>query len=121
MNLNNHEIVSIKELNEVLGFIKKHSNANSSIDINFKNPVLSAKNGHCTPPAPEKSEHSKTTNKVLTHKLLPQNVVWFIFAVFRGSHNPSLPISLKEHEIAKLQDYKSSLINSLVTGKVKVC
>ncbi|MBW8243159.1 hypothetical protein K1F50_10135 [Muricauda oceani] len=28
---------------------------------------------------------------------------------------------LKEQEIAKLQEHKSSLINSVVTGKVKVC
>ena len=30
-------------------------------------------------------------------------------------------ISLKQQEIAKLKEYKSSLINSVVTGKVKVC
>lgn len=30
-------------------------------------------------------------------------------------------ISLKEQEISKLREYKSSLINSVVTGKVKVC
>ena len=30
-------------------------------------------------------------------------------------------ISIKEQEIEKLQEYKSSLINSVVTGKVKVC
>lgn len=30
-------------------------------------------------------------------------------------------ISLKNKEIAKLKEYKSSLINSVVTGKVKVC
>ncbi|GFD75182.1 type I restriction endonuclease subunit S [Tenacibaculum sp. KUL113] len=30
-------------------------------------------------------------------------------------------ISLKEQEIEKLQEYKSSLINSVVTGKVRVC
>lgn len=30
-------------------------------------------------------------------------------------------ISLKEKEISKLQEYKSSLINSVVTGKVRVC
>lgn len=30
-------------------------------------------------------------------------------------------IGLKEQEIEKLQEYKSSLINSVVTGKVKVC
>jgi type I restriction enzyme S subunit len=30
-------------------------------------------------------------------------------------------ISLKQQEISKLQEYKSSLINSVVTGKVKVC
>lgn len=30
-------------------------------------------------------------------------------------------INLKQEEIAKLKEYKSSLINSVVTGKVKVC
>jgi len=30
-------------------------------------------------------------------------------------------ISLKQQELAKLKEYKSSLINSVVTGKVKVC
>ena len=30
-------------------------------------------------------------------------------------------ISLKQQEIAKLKEYKSSLVNSCVTGKVKVC
>jgi type I restriction enzyme S subunit len=30
-------------------------------------------------------------------------------------------ISLKQQEIAKLKEYKSSLINGVVTGKVKVC
>lgn len=30
-------------------------------------------------------------------------------------------MSLKEQEISKLQEYKSSLINSVVTGKVRVC
>jgi type I restriction enzyme S subunit len=30
-------------------------------------------------------------------------------------------VSLKQQEIAKLKEYKSSLINSVVTGKVKVC
>ncbi|MCZ4319174.1 restriction endonuclease subunit S [Aequorivita viscosa] len=30
-------------------------------------------------------------------------------------------ISLKQHEIEKLKEYKGSLINSCVTGKVKVC
>lgn len=30
-------------------------------------------------------------------------------------------ISLKEQEITKLQEYKSSLINSVVTGKIRVC
>lgn len=30
-------------------------------------------------------------------------------------------INLKEQEISKLQEYKNSLINSVVTGKVRVC
>lgn len=30
-------------------------------------------------------------------------------------------INLKQQEIVKLKEYKSSLINSVVTGKIKVC
>ena len=30
-------------------------------------------------------------------------------------------IGLKQQEIAKLKEYKSSLINGVVTGKVRVC
>ena len=30
-------------------------------------------------------------------------------------------ISLKEQEIEKLKEYKATLINSAVTGKIKVC
>lgn len=33
----------------------------------------------------------------------------------------SIAISLKEQEIEKLKEYKASLINSVVTGKVRVC
>jgi type I restriction enzyme S subunit len=33
----------------------------------------------------------------------------------------SIAISLKEKEIEKLKEYKASLINSAVTGKIKVC
>ena len=32
----------------------------------------------------------------------------------------SMAISLKEQEIEKLKEYKSTLINSAVTGKIKV-
>jgi len=37
-----------------------------------------------------------------------------------ASHKIETAISLKKQEIAKLKEYKSSLINSVVTGKVKV-
>ena len=33
----------------------------------------------------------------------------------------STAISLKEQEIEKLKEYKATLINSAVTGKIKVC
>ncbi|MBA6152398.1 restriction endonuclease subunit S [Gelidibacter maritimus] len=39
----------------------------------------------------------------------------------RASQKIDTAISLKQQEIAKLQEYKRSLINSVVTGKVKVC
>jgi len=38
-----------------------------------------------------------------------------------ASQKIEIAISLKQQEIEKLKEYKSSLINSLVTGKVKVC
>jgi type I restriction enzyme S subunit len=38
-----------------------------------------------------------------------------------GSQKIETAISLKQQEIAKLKEYKSSLINGVVTGKVKVC
>ncbi|UMB60847.1 restriction endonuclease subunit S [Lutibacter sp. A80] len=38
-----------------------------------------------------------------------------------GSEKIETAISLKQQEIEKLKEYKSSLINSVVTGKVKVC
>jgi type I restriction enzyme S subunit len=38
-----------------------------------------------------------------------------------GTKKIETAISLKQQEIAKLKEYKSSLINSVVTGKVKVC
>jgi type I restriction enzyme S subunit len=37
------------------------------------------------------------------------------------SENIEIALSLKETEIEKLKEYKSSLINSAVTGKIKVC
>ena len=37
-----------------------------------------------------------------------------------ASHKIDTAISLKTHEIEKLKEYKSSLINSVVTGKVRV-
>jgi type I restriction enzyme S subunit len=36
-------------------------------------------------------------------------------------HSFTTAISLKEQEIEKLKEYKASLINSAVTGKIKVC
>ncbi|CAM1361298.1 conserved protein of unknown function [Tenacibaculum soleae] len=38
-----------------------------------------------------------------------------------GTQKIETAISLKQQEIGKLKEYKSSLINSVVTGKVKVC
>ena len=38
-----------------------------------------------------------------------------------GSQKIEIAISLKQQEIEKLKEYKSSLINSVVTGKVRVC
>lgn len=38
-----------------------------------------------------------------------------------ASRNIETAIGLKQQEIAKLKEYKSSLINGVVTGKVRVC
>jgi type I restriction enzyme S subunit len=38
-----------------------------------------------------------------------------------GCQKIETAIGLKQQEIAKLKEYKSSLINSVVTGKIKVC
>lgn len=38
-----------------------------------------------------------------------------------ASQKIEISISLKQQEIAKLKEYKSSLINGVVTGKVRVC
>ena len=48
--------------------------------------ALFAKNGHSTPPLPEKIEHQTITDKILTYDLLIQHIGWFNFAVFSGSH-----------------------------------
>ncbi|MES2648115.1 MAG: restriction endonuclease subunit S [Bacteroidota bacterium] len=40
--------------------------------------------------------------------------------ISRSSHQISNAISLKEKEIEKLKEYKATLINSVVTGKIKV-
>ena len=48
-----------------------------------------------------------------------QNEIVFYINII--SNKIETAISLKEQEISKLQEYKSSLINSVVTGKVKVC
>jgi type I restriction enzyme S subunit len=44
-----------------------------------------------------------------------------LFRYEKDSNKIETAISLKQQEIAKLKEYKSSLINSVVTGKVKVC
>ena len=42
-------------------------------------------------------------------------------AIETASQKIETTINLKHQEIEKLKEYKSSLINSVVTGKVKVC
>ena len=66
----------------------------------------------------------------ITQSLLKQPTVWFpskkeqkeiINYLDSGAKKIETAINLKLQEIEKLKEYKSSLINSVVTGKVKVC
>ena len=41
-------------------------------------------------------------------------------SIEKGINKIATAISLKEQEIGKLKEYKSTLINSAVTGKIKV-
>ena len=43
-----------------------------------------------------------------------------LFHIDKGSTKIATAISLKEQEIEKLKEYKATLINSAVTGKIKV-
>lgn len=66
----------------------------------------------------------------ITQSILKQPTVWFpskkeqkkiVDYLDDGTKKIETAISLKQQEIEKLKEYKSSLINSVVTGKVKVC
>lgn len=65
----------------------------------------------------------------ITQSILKEPTVWFpskkeqkeiIDYLDDGTKKIETAISLKQQEIAKLKEYKSSLINSVVTGKVKI-
>jgi type I restriction enzyme S subunit len=65
----------------------------------------------------------------ITQSILKQPIVWFpskkeqkeiIDYLDSGTKKIETAISLKQQEIEKLKEYKSSLINSVVTGKVRV-
>ena len=63
-------------------------------------------------------------NKILNFKvaLPPHNEIKKItHYIEKASQKIETAISLKQQEIEKLKEYKSSLINSVVTGKVRVC
>ncbi|ARV06100.1 hypothetical protein BTO04_05005 [Polaribacter sp. SA4-10] len=70
----------------------KQANLSNNNVVNIKMPI---------PPRNERTEISKY--------------------IENGCGKIETAISLKQQEIAKLKEYKSSLINSVVTGKVKVC
>lgn len=66
----------------------------------------------------------------ITQSILKQPTVWYpskkeqkeiVDYLDSGTKKIETAISLKQQEIAKLKEYKSSLINSVVTGKVRVC
>lgn len=66
----------------------------------------------------------------ITQSILKQPTVWFpskdeqkeiVDYLDSGTKKIETAISLKQQEINKLTEYKSSLINGVVTGKVKVC
>lgn len=63
-------------------------------------------------------------NKILKFKvaLPPKNEIEAIIKYNKNVNNKITDaISLKEKEIEKLKEYKATLINSAVTGKIKVC
>jgi len=66
----------------------------------------------------------------ITQSILKEPTVWFpskneqikiVNYLDLGTKKIETAIRLKQQEIEKLKEYKSSLINSVVTGKVKVC
>ncbi|MBE7629571.1 restriction endonuclease subunit S [Tenacibaculum piscium] len=66
----------------------------------------------------------------ITQSILKQPYVWFpskeeqkeiVDYLDLGTKKIARAIGLKSEEIEKLKEYKSSLINSVVTGKVRVC
>jgi len=66
----------------------------------------------------------------ITQSILKEPTVWFpllkeqkeiVDYLDLGTQKIETAISLKQQEIAKLKEYKISLINGVVTGKVKVC
>ena len=66
----------------------------------------------------------------ITQSILKQPTVWYpskkeqkeiVNYLDSGTKKIETAIGLKQQEIEKLQEYKSSLINSVVTGKVRVC
>ena len=66
----------------------------------------------------------------ITQSILKQPTVWYpsieeqkeiVDYLDLGTQKIETAISLKQQEIAKLKEYKSSLINGVVTGKVRVC
>ncbi|WP_233881909.1 restriction endonuclease subunit S [Tenacibaculum piscium] len=66
----------------------------------------------------------------ITQSILKQPYVWFpskeeqkeiVDYLDLGTKKIATAIGLKSEEIEKLKEYKSSLINSVVTGKVRVC
>ena len=66
----------------------------------------------------------------ITQSILKQPTVWYptkneqkeiVDYLDSETKKIETAIDLKQQEIVKLKEYKSSLINSVVTGKVKVC
>ncbi|WP_176767739.1 restriction endonuclease subunit S [Daejeonella rubra] len=51
----------------------------------------------------------------------PQEQIEIAEFIEKGTAKIATAISLKEQEIEKLKEYKATLINSAVTGKIKVC
>jgi len=86
--------------------------------IGFRNCISAIANG--SSPSMKNISKGDYLNLRVPHPPLKGQIEVFDF-IENISNKIATTISLKEQEIEKLKEYKASLINSVVTGKVRVC